>query len=69
VSRHPKGLYSLFRKRLCQVDVQIPGPNVFLSKGVDTHASTSVACVSETREQLTFAPHTLVHVATAFVSR
>jgi len=61
VSQHPKGLYSPFRERLCKVDVQIPGPNVFLGKGVDTHASTSVACVSETRERLTFAPHTCAY--------
>jgi len=36
--RHPKGLNFLFRKRLCRVDVQIPGPNVPRGKGVDTHA-------------------------------
>jgi len=34
----PDGLYSLFRERLCSVDVRIPGPNVVRGKGVDTHA-------------------------------
>jgi hypothetical protein len=29
---------SFFRKRLCLVDVRIPGPNIFRGKGVNIHA-------------------------------
>jgi len=36
--RHSGGFNFLLRKRLCRVDVRIPGPNVPRGKGVDTHA-------------------------------
>jgi len=55
--QRPKGLNFLFRKRLCRVDVGIPGPNVPRGKGVDTHAiNLGGLRTNMARERLTFAP-------------
>jgi len=55
-----------FQKRLCSVDVRIPGPNIVRGKGVNIHAiDLGALAYPEVRERLNFARSLPRPVATA----